>query len=273
MKKSAIKTINENFIRIRRCIPAEFARKQRTCNELEHWKATEFRLLLMYTGIAAFNGVLEKQYYDHFLLLVSSIRILSHPKDCIHNNDCTAEMLTEFVEKFSVLYGQQYVSYNVHSLLHLATDVKEYGHLNNYSAFKFENFMQQLKKMIKKGQFPIKQIINRLNEKEHYLTAEKSSQYVKQFSLSTVPPNNYCIFENRIIKIIEIKRNSLKGVVLSNCETLFDYPTNSFNIGIYTSNNIESFSDCTQEFQLKDVTKLVKLELLYKNYYIEQLHI
>ena len=142
LKSNAITAINENLKEIRKCLPIEFARKQRTLHELEHWKATEFRMFLCYTGLAALHDILPKKYYQHFLLLVCAIRILSNPKDCVVNNNCASQLIKEFVELFITLYGTEQVSYNVHSLLHLSNDVKEYGNLNNYSAFKFENFMQ-----------------------------------------------------------------------------------------------------------------------------------
>lgn len=52
----------------------------------------------------------------------------------------TSELIIEFVKKFAELYGKENVSYNVHSLIHLADDVKTFGHLDGYSAFKFANY-------------------------------------------------------------------------------------------------------------------------------------
>lgn len=51
LKKNAIEAINLNLKSIRKCMPSEFQRKQRTLHELDHWKATEFRMFLCYTGI------------------------------------------------------------------------------------------------------------------------------------------------------------------------------------------------------------------------------
>ena len=50
-----------------------------------------------------------------------------------------------FVKSFSTLYGKEYISDNVHNLLHLCNDVRKYGPLDVFSAFKFENFMQAIK--------------------------------------------------------------------------------------------------------------------------------
>ena len=51
LKKKAITAINTNLKCIRKCMPSDFQRKQRTLEEIDHWKATEFRMFLCYTGI------------------------------------------------------------------------------------------------------------------------------------------------------------------------------------------------------------------------------
>lgn len=61
---------------IRKCLSAECVRKQRTFDELEHWKATEFRMFLMCNGMVVFHGIVKKEYYDHFVILVCGIRTL-----------------------------------------------------------------------------------------------------------------------------------------------------------------------------------------------------
>lgn len=50
-------------------IPVEFVRKTRTLNEVKRWKATEFRLFLLYTGIVVLKGFLPKNQYYHFVTL------------------------------------------------------------------------------------------------------------------------------------------------------------------------------------------------------------
>jgi len=45
---------------------------------------------------------------------------------------------------FSDLYGEEHVSYNVHSLIHLVDNCRVYGVLDNFSAFTFENAFKHL---------------------------------------------------------------------------------------------------------------------------------
>lgn len=51
LKKESIEAINNNLRCIRKCLPSEFQRKQRTFQEMDHWKATELRMFLCYTGM------------------------------------------------------------------------------------------------------------------------------------------------------------------------------------------------------------------------------
>lgn len=56
------------------------------------------------------------------------------------------------------------MTYNMHNLCHLATNVLEHGPLDNTSAFPFENFMFTLKNSIRKPNFVVTQIYNRCAE-------------------------------------------------------------------------------------------------------------
>lgn len=68
---------------------------------------------------------------------------------------------------FEILYGKQYMSHNIHNLLHLCSDVKTYGSLDNFSAFRFENYMTSIKKRLRKNEKPLQQLYKRYNEIEN----------------------------------------------------------------------------------------------------------
>lgn len=69
--------------------------------------------------------------------------------------DYAQQLLNHFVENFKILYSEHKVSHNVHNLIHMPDDVKNFNVLDSFSAFKFENFMQYLKRLIRKSHKPL----------------------------------------------------------------------------------------------------------------------
>ena len=94
--------------------------------------------------------------------------------------------------------------------------------------------MQKLKKIVKKGSLPIQQIVNRLNEKDHYQNTFEIPKFSSFLSLSTRYLNNYCIADDKIIKVTEIKNDIVTGEVLTNTEDFFFYPLKSSYCNICT---------------------------------------
>jgi hypothetical protein len=78
----------------------------------------------------------------------------------------------KFVKDAESLYGKEALVYNVHNLIHLAADVKQLGCLDKFAAFPFENKLGELKKMVRKPQQPIQQVLKRLDEQQSYRTKE-----------------------------------------------------------------------------------------------------
>ena len=57
-------------------LPSEFARQPRSLAELDHWKATELRNFLLYTGSVVLKGIIGVNECKHFLSLSVAIRLL-----------------------------------------------------------------------------------------------------------------------------------------------------------------------------------------------------
>ena len=146
-------------------IPREFSRKCRSLVELDRWKATEFRQFLLYSGIVALKEHLQTDQYNHFLLLFVGIFCLASPELSRTHADYAHKLLVLFVQQAGNFYGRGFLVYNVHGLTHIPADVKRFGPLDCYSAFPFENFLAQLKRLIRKPQFPLQQVVRRLSER------------------------------------------------------------------------------------------------------------
>ena len=133
---------------------------------LDHWKATEFCLFLLYTGPLVIQNNMHPILYKHFLLLHVAISCLVSRKLCQSLCDYAQKLLTIFVQHSQKLYGPEFVIYNVHCLIHLPDDVRRFGALDGISAFPFENYLRSVKKLIRKPSLPIEQVIRRVSEKK-----------------------------------------------------------------------------------------------------------
>jgi hypothetical protein len=159
-----LQLLSERLSLLSGCIPREFARLPRAVSDVDRWKATEFRLFLLYTGPVTLAGVLSQNVYDHFMLLSVGITLLISPVYCQVYNDYAHSLLVAFVELASTIYGADFIVYNVHGLLHLAADVKRHGSLDSFSAFPFENELKSLKRLVRKAGNPLAQCVRRLTE-------------------------------------------------------------------------------------------------------------
>lgn len=74
--------------------------------------------------------------------------------------------MNHYVKSFKILYGEYNISHNVHGLIYLCDNVRIHGTLDLFSAFKYENFLQEVKKAIRKADKPLQQLHRRYVEKD-----------------------------------------------------------------------------------------------------------
>lgn len=152
---------------LKKCMPYEFSRKPRPLEEIKRWKATEFRQFFIYSGPLVLLNIFlphHKDIYNLFLSLHVSLTILLSPSLHEHHNSDAKALLLYFTNSFQEIYGQKYITHNFHGLTHLADDALTFGLLDLCSAFKFENYLYTLKRLIRKGDKPLQQVIKRLYE-------------------------------------------------------------------------------------------------------------
>lgn len=159
-----VDNISEKLLTFQRHVPSEFSRKPRSLHEVERWKATEFRQFLLYTGVVALKSELDEALYNNFLCLSVAIFMLSNCTLLNHYIDYAEELIAYFVNQSVDLYGEAFAVYNIHSLTHIVDDARKFGCLESVSSFPFENFLGRLKKTVRKPQFILQQISNRMLE-------------------------------------------------------------------------------------------------------------
>lgn len=79
------------------------------------------------------------------MLLHTSIRLLVAQDTHILYNGKATSLIKQFISDYIIIYGPEYISYNVHNLIHLPECAKFHGPLDKFSAFKYENHLQEIK--------------------------------------------------------------------------------------------------------------------------------
>lgn len=293
----ALGILSEELIKLGKYIPKEFNRKTQSLSDIGRWKATVLRFFLLYAGPLVLKDQIPNENLHHFYILNCAIRILCHTSYYKTNNENAENMLRFFVEDFKSIYGERYITFNVHNLIHLAKEcLNNDGPLDEFSAFEFENAMQFIKKVIKKPEKPLQQLHRRISEgyrpKKKIKVLPMYSQYelkdeipqkkrlynlskafkkicFSNYELSTNVPDNCCILKNKnIIQIsaIGVKNNKtvIKGKIFKKTSSLPDY-------AIHDSRDIDIFvadllSDSEEFYDVDEIQNKACL-FFYKNIY------
>ena len=117
---------------------SELSRAARSVTDRAHWKASEFRSFLLYYSLPVLKDILPEHNFKHFALLVTAIRKLLNSSIQQQDLELCTEFINLFCKHYNNLYGDQEMTANVHSLLHLTENVKDLGPLWVYSCFYFE---------------------------------------------------------------------------------------------------------------------------------------
>lgn len=251
-----VKKLSSSLNKIHNCLTNDFVRKPRGIEEYPRYKATELRQFLLYTGPVVLKGILSDECYQHFMTLNIAMRILlstDHSKYVGY----AANLLDYFVKTFEQMYGSHFVSHNVHSLLHVVDDYVKYGPLDNCSCFPFENYMKVLKRMIRKHDKPLQQIIKRydeiyINDKIKFGNHDHNTFTVKK-------PDCFILTSaGEIVQIIEILSNSsvIVGKSFNSKSDMFEKPIKSSKLDIYVVNNL---SENSMQWRISDIKKKIMI--------------
>ena len=218
-------------MQLRIFLPRVFARKPRALDDVDRFKATEFRQFLLYTGKIVLRRILPDSLYCHFLCLNVALAILLSPSLLQKHSDYASSLLVYFVEKGCQLYTKEFLVYNVHSLLHLVDVACRYQGLDNCSAFCFENYLHKLKRKVRSGFKPLVQMVNRLSEESEVKMTE--SNFNVMCSSVTRPDNAYILSTNSCCEVIDVtsEENHFLCRVYEHGQPYFTNPCDSRLIG------------------------------------------
>lgn len=103
--------------------------------------------LLVYC-LPCLNGILPQEYWTHLLILVEASYLLlqkSVSNADLHMSDL---LLFSFVGRCQILYGATSMTFNIHSLTHLAKSVRKWGPLWTHSCLPFEAGNWRIKRQL-----------------------------------------------------------------------------------------------------------------------------
>lgn len=266
LSKNELEAIGSRVLIAEKYRPVEIRRQIRHLTCVNLFKAKEFRTLLMYTGPFILKDILDRQKYDHFLLLHFAMRKLGYKK---HHYDIESiqNLLEKFVQQFKTLYGLNSLTYVVHSVIHLCDDVELYGIPENFSAYKYENNNNKIVQNIRHGKNVSQQIHNRSIERMNSLSiksivsqASVRAKYVdkvekktkfrkvsfKQLTFDKSVKNQWILTKDREIccfEFAEIVEGKIKIKCRKICQDLdnfYSHPFKSSEVDIFyvnTNNN------------------------------------
>ena len=234
MSVGQVEAVSKKLLELKPFVPCTFARKPRSLLDVDGRKAAEFRQFLLYTGKIALKGILRHDPYEHILVLSVASSVLVCPSLAQSFKDYAKQLMQYFFDQSKFLYGDEFMVYNVHSMIHLADEVETFGSLDECSSFPFENYVQKLKRMVRSRKNPISQITKRLSE------CSGTLQQTDETSISLkVPDNAFLLNDSSCMEVVEKAGNCDGGEELFLCriyektEPYFTSPCDSRLIGVH----------------------------------------
>lgn len=234
LSNNQIKRISDKLVSFKKRVPSHFSRKPRSLSEVRHWKATEFRTFILYTGPMSLKGSLSTEKYHHFIKFHCGMYILiSELAKSKLWVDFAENLFKEFVADIPKLYYKEMLVYNVHTLTHLASDVRVHGPLDSFSAFSFENFMQTIKRMLRTNSFHLSQVVSRISEINSVMSLKENDLQKLSRKLSSKLGDNCFITVSGQICILELANNKIMCRYFLNKEEPKSYPLKSSALSIF----------------------------------------
>lgn len=295
--KSDILELNKKIFEANKEMPSDCHRSLRAITCMKYWKGTEFRTFLLYIGVVVLKDHLDSEAYDNFLQLFCAVRIC-YCKKYSGMLTLAQTLFREFIENFGLIYGSDHIVSNIHNLIHVCTDVKKHGNLNNISSYRFENALRHIKLQVQPNGAALGQVARRIiestvnlnikpinfdssNWQPHmkYQLEQQTNSTFNAYKYIQITPNVHlsirksgdCFFLTKKKQIVEMKyafqlygEYFVYGNVYSNRTSFFNDPFDSKFIDVYVTDNEKR---CSSYFKIDRIE--CKLQrLTYKNSFV-----
>ena len=268
--------VNQKVEILHKYFPSEFARKPRSFEELERFKGSEFRTILLYTGFILFHDILPTKVYNNFCILIFIVRILCDPLLIDDENNLTyAQALSvSFVKQFKNIYKDINVSFNVHSLIHITDDVRRYGILDSFSAFPFESVLGNIKRKLRTSNAPFAQISRRIS-KGYQFNKTKEIKNDGGFIINghKIIPNQFknsfvLLCDKSVASVKKITGKCIKVYKFRSIIPALKYPTSSSFLDMQVISISSQFTSKVSVIQKSDILRKCMILPHKKNFVI-----
>jgi hypothetical protein len=159
-------SINEILKKVK--LPTDYPRLRRDIQQFQHFTANEYKNYMHHISIYIFKSILPEMFFNHYLLYVLFVRILSKPE--ISNDDIVhaSTLIHRFVAEFKDLYGNENMTFNLHCHLHLPMQVLKFGGFDKINVFPLEGYFKICRSLYY-GTKAIGEQILRNTAKRHHL--------------------------------------------------------------------------------------------------------
>lgn len=152
-----LKTLMDTYLRAI-TPPQCITRLIRPLSEMDNWKASEWRLWLVFYFIVCCKNELKPKYLNHFAMLAVAANILLQKSISSRELDEAEVLILKYVFFFEEYFGDTSMNYCIHLLTHIVAGARNYGPLFTHNAFVYEGQNRYLLQMLKSPYKVVKQL-------------------------------------------------------------------------------------------------------------------
>lgn len=127
--------------------PKDFSRHPRPFSMIYKWKATEWRMLVLYGLELMFTTNIHRNYTHILRNLCCAIRILSDPLYYLEKNALALDLIRNYLSTVNSFFGRIFMVSVVHVMVHLPQECRRFGPLDIFSVFRYENCLKTVKQL------------------------------------------------------------------------------------------------------------------------------
>lgn len=256
--------------------PEELQKPFHFSDDTDSWDAYHWKLFLVYFAPIVLQSHLPRKFYAHFLNLHLASRVMINQyKSRKHSALIVGLLLSRFTTDFASLYGEEYIDYNVHNLIHFEDTISQLGSIESVGGFSYEDQFNFVHSLIQYNQnISIDEIAEQILYRNNCSMSSMSRMHMTEkpyhidrnfnlifdnFFFNTRHPNNYILTTKGIFEINEI---------INNCEQILIVGRKFMNVDVFYQAPIQeekvvsvSESGYVEIITLNEIiTKLMKFE-------------